>query len=43
MEYIDGVPLLDIARMDTTIKQELVSGLVSEPWPAEYSVAKLVE
>lgn len=29
MEYIDGVPLLDIASMDLSIKQELVSGLVS--------------
>ena len=29
MEYIDGVPLLDIAGMDLSIKQELVSGLVS--------------
>ena len=32
MEYIDGVPLLDIAGMDLSIKQELVSGLVSLNW-----------
>ena len=28
MEYIDGVPLLDIAGMDLPVKQELMSALV---------------